>query len=206
MLTVNDPYTLGMTPETRQTPYPNPANPYPQDWGSAVHGPAWPESRGFGLARAGSGFVKPQAKPEPPLTAWLRLGLAQAAAFEWKNTLKLYIYSTLQCSRCCLYFMSTSLSAVSSLAFSWPFLLGRVDVCVPKKIVSKPDEWSWQCHSIIITSNFILEHRFNTVIVGMREWILYPRICLFLIVWSVIGGWYSGVGGGWEEQTEVPQV
>ena len=85
---------------------------------SAVHGPAWPESRRFGLARASSGFVKPQA---------------QAAAFEWKNTLKLYIYSTLQCSQCCLYFMSTSLSAVSSLAFSWPFLLGRVDVCVPKK-------------------------------------------------------------------------
>ena len=54
---------------------------------SAVHGPAWPESRGFGLARAGSGFVKPQAKPKPPLTAWLRLGLAQAAAFEWKNIL-----------------------------------------------------------------------------------------------------------------------
>ena len=39
---------------------------------SALHGPAWPESRGFGLARAGSGFVKPQAKPMPPLTAWLR--------------------------------------------------------------------------------------------------------------------------------------
>ena len=50
---------------------------------SAVHGPAWPESRGFGLAQAGSGFVKPQAKPKPPLSAWLRLGLAQAAAFEW---------------------------------------------------------------------------------------------------------------------------
>ena len=48
---------------------------------SALHGPAWPESRGFGLACAGSGFVKPQAKPKPPLTAWLRLGLAQAAAF-----------------------------------------------------------------------------------------------------------------------------
>ena len=55
--------------------------------GSAVHGPAWPESRGFGLAQAGSGFVKPQAKPKPLLTAWLRLGLAQAAAFEWKNIL-----------------------------------------------------------------------------------------------------------------------
>ena len=58
---------------------------------SAVHGPAWPESRGFGLARAGSGFVKPQAKPKPPLTAWLRLGLAQAAAFVCKF---LFIYFT----------------------------------------------------------------------------------------------------------------
>ena len=48
---------------------------------SALHGPAWPESRGFGLARAGFGFVKSQARPKPPVTAWLRLGLAQAAAF-----------------------------------------------------------------------------------------------------------------------------
>ena len=54
---------------------------------SALHGPAWPESRGFGLAQAGSGFVKPQAKPKPPLTAWLRLGLAQATAFVCKNIL-----------------------------------------------------------------------------------------------------------------------
>ena len=30
---------------------------------SALHGPAWPESRGFGLARAGFGFVKSQARP-----------------------------------------------------------------------------------------------------------------------------------------------
>ena len=51
---------------------------------SAVHSLAWPESHGFGLARAGSGFVKPQAKP---LMAWLQLGLAQAVAFEWKNIL-----------------------------------------------------------------------------------------------------------------------
>ena len=36
-------------------------------------GPAWPESPGFG-------FLEPQAKPKPPNTAWLRLGLAQAAA------------------------------------------------------------------------------------------------------------------------------
>jgi hypothetical protein len=52
---------------------------------SAVHGPAWPESPGFGLARGGFGFVKPQARPKPPLTAWLRLGLAQARAFVCKN-------------------------------------------------------------------------------------------------------------------------
>ena len=52
---------------------------------SALHGPAGPESRGFGLAQAGFGFVKSQARPKSPLTAWLRLGLAQAAAFEDKK-------------------------------------------------------------------------------------------------------------------------
>ena len=62
---------------------------------SAVHGPAWPESRGFGLARAGFGFVKSQARPKPPVTAWLRLGLAQAAAFEGKIFCNyIFIYCT----------------------------------------------------------------------------------------------------------------
>jgi hypothetical protein len=63
---------------------------------SAVHGPAWPESPGFGLARGGFGFVKPQARPKPQLTAWLRLGLAQAAAFEGKKIYKLYVILQLQ--------------------------------------------------------------------------------------------------------------
>ncbi|KAM6489618.1 hypothetical protein JOM56_014940 [Amanita muscaria] len=39
-------------------------------------GPAWPESRGFGLASSGSGFEKFQARPRLPAPAWLWLGPA----------------------------------------------------------------------------------------------------------------------------------
>ncbi|KAM6490756.1 hypothetical protein JOM56_013790 [Amanita muscaria] len=39
-------------------------------------GPAWPESRGFGLASSGSGFENSQARPWLPALAWLGLGPA----------------------------------------------------------------------------------------------------------------------------------
>ena len=48
-------------------------------------GPAWPQSRGFGLAWGGFGLLNPQARPKPSTTAWLRLGLAWAAAFVCNN-------------------------------------------------------------------------------------------------------------------------
>jgi hypothetical protein len=47
---------------------------------SDVHGPAWPESRGFGLASDGFGFEELRARPKPSMTAWLWPGLAWAAA------------------------------------------------------------------------------------------------------------------------------
>jgi hypothetical protein len=43
-------------------------------------GPAWPESRGFGLAFDGFGFQDLQAGPKLSMTARLWLGSAQAAA------------------------------------------------------------------------------------------------------------------------------
>jgi len=43
---------------------------------SDVHGPAWPESHGFGLASDGFGFEELQARPKPSMTAWLWPGLA----------------------------------------------------------------------------------------------------------------------------------
>ncbi|KAG2033658.1 hypothetical protein BDR03DRAFT_1014173 [Suillus americanus] len=43
---------------------------------SDVHGPAWPESRGFGLASDGFGFEELRARPKPSITAWLWPGSA----------------------------------------------------------------------------------------------------------------------------------
>jgi hypothetical protein len=40
-----------------------------------------PKATGFGLARAGFGFLKSWAKPKPTITAWPWPGLAQAKAF-----------------------------------------------------------------------------------------------------------------------------
>jgi hypothetical protein len=39
----------------------------------------------FQPGQGGFGFLKPQARPKPSPAAWLRLGLAQAAAFVCKN-------------------------------------------------------------------------------------------------------------------------